>query len=156
MCKKHKGMWSHLDNEHTEFSKNAGELTPLTWGGGAQVDKYLFTFLYLRVLLFAQPTKSFLWGCRRSNININFVSLFLYFISLKQAVNLPSQNWDFFFSCKIYLSSFVMKICPLGLVWTVSQVFNVVHLMKAQLMKTTIELWYTSWILRRHSNLKCM
>lgn len=123
----------------------------------ACVNKYLLSFWYLKVFLFAEQTEIFSVGFCRSNININFVSLLLYFISLKQVVNLPLQKWEFFFfSCKIYLSSFVMKICPLGLVWTVSQVFNVVHLMKAQLMKTTIELWYTSWILRRHSNFKCM
>lgn len=58
----------------------------------ACVNKYLLSFWYLKVFLFAEQTEIFSVGFCRSNININFVSLLLYFISLKQVVNLPLQK----------------------------------------------------------------
>lgn len=47
--KKHKGPWSHPDNQRTDISKDGGELTPLTWREEARVDKYLLSFWHLNM-----------------------------------------------------------------------------------------------------------
>lgn len=75
-----------------EVAKIVG-INPINLKGETKVcaNKYLLSW-YLKVFLFAEQTEIFSVGFCRRNININFVSLLLYFISLKQVVNLPLQN----------------------------------------------------------------